>query len=179
MPGISPILPFLPPKRWSPSPFCRCHGSEKPPVFSRVQGINLDSTARRRLVLWYNPRSRLGKEHAIPCNPGGSARRGSGSSAPRLSPTPPSRSRLSVPRGPALLRRGRPAVAGGARRRWHLGCDPRRPPLAAGSVCVCARLCARAGGRLHIGAALAEAGLEGLALEPWICSQSLSILGTG
>lgn len=61
MPGISPILPFLPPKRWSPSPFGRCHGSEKPPVFSRVQGINLDSRARRRLVLWYNPRSRLGR----------------------------------------------------------------------------------------------------------------------
>lgn len=72
--------------------------------------------------------------------------------------------------------RQRPAGRGGAGT-WARS---RRPALAAGAVRVCAAgLCAGAGGRLHIGAALAEAGLEGLALEPWICSQSLSILGTG
>lgn len=55
------IPPFLPPKRRSPSPFCRCHGPESPPVFSRVQGIILDSRAQRRLALWDNPCSRLGR----------------------------------------------------------------------------------------------------------------------
>lgn len=126
MPGISPILPFLPPKRRSPSPFCRCHGSEKPPVFSRVRGINLDCRARRRLSLWYNPRSRLGKEQAIPCNPGGSQGE---DPAAGLSLTPPSQRRLSVPRGPA--------AAGGARRRWHLGSVP--APCPGRGSCACVR----------------------------------------
>lgn len=91
MPGISPILPFLPPKRWSPSPFCRCHGSEKNPVFSRVQGINLDSRVRRRLALWYNPRSRLGRSTQFLVILG--APQGEDPAAPLLGSPPPRRPR--------------------------------------------------------------------------------------
>lgn len=91
------------------------------------------------LALWGQPSPASGKEHAIPCNPGGSAGRGSGGSAPRRSPArrrPSEGSRRpGAPR--LLLPRGRPAVTGAARKRWHLGCGPRRPPLAAGWVRVC------------------------------------------
>lgn len=141
MPGISPILPFLPPKRWSPSPFCRCHGSEKNPVFSRVQGINLDSRARRRLVLWYNPRSRLGRSTQFLVILG--ARQGEDPAAPLLGSPPPRRPRAgsrcpgtgaAAPRPPSSGRRGEEALAP--------GCDPRALPSPRGA-CACLRGCVR------------------------------------
>lgn len=147
MPDPPLILPFLPPKRRSPSPFCGCHGPESPSVFSGVQGIILDSGAGRRLAIWGNPRLRLGRSTQFLAILGGlrraSIRQLRSSALPHFAAAAPTRglcapgTGAATPRPLSSGRRGEEALAPGLR-------SPAPSPRRGVRVRVCA--CARDGG---------------------------------
>lgn len=169
------------PRDGPPHPSVDAMVAKAPLSSQESKGIILDSRARRRLALWDNPRLRLGRRTQFLVILG--APQGEDPAAPLLGSTPPAAAAparalrapgtgAAAPRPPSSGRQGEEALAPGLR---SPAPSPRRGVRE--RVCVCA--CARGGGDFTSARCWLRLDWKVLALEPWICSLSLSILGTG